>query len=59
MVLRAQLHTLWYRARQRQGLRVCALGQRVRRFADHVAATAAAANGARVRQWFQDKKPGW
>jgi hypothetical protein len=58
-VLRAQFHTLWYRARQRKGLRVFALGQRLRRFADHVAATAGAANGARVRQWFQDKKAGW
>ena len=34
-----------YRARQRKGLRVFALGQRLRRFADHVAATAGAANG--------------
>jgi hypothetical protein len=58
-VLRAQFHTLWYRARQRKGLQVFALGQRLRRFADHVAATAGAANGARVRQWFQDKKAGW
>ena len=26
--LRTQFHTLWYRARQRKGLRVFALGQR-------------------------------
>jgi hypothetical protein len=58
-VLRSQFHTLLYQARQRKGLRVFALGQRLRRFADHVAATAGAANGARVRQWFQDKKAGW
>jgi hypothetical protein len=57
--LRSQLHTLWYRARQRKGLRVFALGQRLRRFADHVTNTAGAANGARVRQWFPDKKAGW
>jgi hypothetical protein len=57
--LRSQFHTLLYRVRQRKGLRVVALGQRLRRFADHVAATAGAANGARVRQWFQDKKAGW
>jgi hypothetical protein len=57
--LRAQFHTLWYRARQRKGLRVFALGQRLRRFAEHVATTAGAANGARVRHWFQDKKAGW
>src|SRR2546428_746730 len=57
--LRTQFHTLLYRARQRKGLRVFALGQRLRRFADHVAHTAGAANGARVRRWCQDKKAGW
>ena len=57
--LRSQFHTLWYRARQRKGMRVFALGQRLRHFADHVATTAGAANGARVRRWFQDKKAGW
>jgi hypothetical protein len=57
--LRSQFHTLWYRARQRKGLRVFALGQRLRRFADHVTNTAGAANGAHVRQWFHDKKAGW
>src|SRR3954454_19605728 len=57
--LRSQLHTLLYRARQRKGLRVFALGQRLRHFADHVAATAGPANGERVRRWFQDKKAGW
>ena len=35
--LRSQFHTLLYRARQRKGLRVFALGQRLRHFADHVA----------------------
>jgi len=55
----SQFHTLLYRARQRKGLRVFALGQRLRRFADHVTNTAGAANGARVRQWFHDKKAGW
>jgi hypothetical protein len=45
--------------RHRKGLRVLALGQRLRRFAEHVAHTAGTANGARVRQWFQDKKAGW
>jgi hypothetical protein len=57
--LRSQFHTLLYRARQRKGLRVFALGQRVRRFADHVTTTAGAANGQRVRRWLQDKKAGW
>jgi hypothetical protein len=57
--LRSQFHTLLHRARQRKGLRVFALGQRLRHFADHVTATAGAANGQRVRQWFQAKKAGW
>jgi hypothetical protein len=57
--LRSQFHTLLYRARQRKGLRVFALGQRLRRFADHVATTAGAANGERVRRWVQEKKAGW
>jgi hypothetical protein len=53
--LRSQFHTLWYRVRQRQSLRVFALGQRLRRFADHVATMAGPTNGERVRRWFQDK----
>src|SRR5256712_6134175 len=57
--LRSQFHTLLYRVRQRKSLRVFALGQRLRRFADHVAHTAGETNGNRVRQWFQDKKAGW
>src|SRR5437870_7680976 len=58
-VLRSQFHTLLYRARQRKGLRVFALGQRLRRFADRVAHAAGEANGERVRRWFQEKKAGW
>jgi hypothetical protein len=58
-MLRTQFHILLYRARQRKGLRVFALGQRLRRFVDHVAHTAGAANGERVRQWCQEKKAGW
>jgi hypothetical protein len=57
--LRSHFHTVLYRARQRRGLRVFALGQQLRRFADHVATTAGTANGKRVRCWFQDKKAGW
>jgi hypothetical protein len=57
--LRSQFHTLWCRARRRKGLRVFALGQRLRHFADHVAATAGIANSERVRRWFRDKKAGW
>jgi hypothetical protein len=57
--LRTQFHTLLYRARQRKGLRVFALGQRLRHFVDHVTTTAGATNGQRVRRWFQAKKTGW
>jgi hypothetical protein len=57
--LRSQFHTLLYRVRQRKGLRVFALGQRLRHFANLVATTAGAANGERVQHWFQDKKAGW
>jgi hypothetical protein len=57
--LRTQFHTLLYRARQRKSLRVFALGQLLRHFADHVATTAGTANGERVRRWFQEKKAGW
>jgi hypothetical protein len=57
--LRSQFHTLLYRARQRKGLRVFALGQRLRHFVDHVAHSAGDANGERVRRWFQEKKAGW
>jgi hypothetical protein len=57
--LRSQFHTLLHRARQRKGLRVFALGQRLRHFVDYVTTTAGAANGERVRHWFHDKKAGW
>jgi hypothetical protein len=57
--LRSQFHTLLYQARQRKGLRVFALGQRLRHFVDHVAHSAGVTNGERVRRWFQEKKAGW
>jgi hypothetical protein len=53
--LRSQFHTLLYRVRQRKGLRVFALGQRLRHFVNHVTTTAGAANGQRGRRWFQEK----
>jgi hypothetical protein len=53
--LRTKFHTLLSRARQRKSMRVFALGQRLRHFADHVAHKAGMANGERVRRWFQDK----
>src|SRR2546427_9655854 len=57
--LRSQFHTLLYRARQRRGLRVFALGQRLRHFVDRVTQSAGEANGERVRRWFHEKKAGW
>jgi hypothetical protein len=57
--LRSQFHTLLSRARQRKSLRVFALGQRLRRFAGHVATMAGPANGVRGRRWMQEKKAGW
>jgi hypothetical protein len=57
--LRSQFHVLLSRARQRKSLRVFALGQRLRRFAEHVATTAGVANGTRVRHWIREKKAGW
>jgi hypothetical protein len=49
---------LVHRSRQRKGVRVFALGQRLRHCADHVATTAGVANGERVRRWCQGKKAG-
>jgi len=57
--LRSQFQTLLYRVRQRKSLRVFALGQRLRHFADHITAAVGVEHGDRVRQWFQDKKAGW
>src|SRR6266851_1006395 len=57
--LRAQFHTVFHRCRQRTSVRVVALGQRLRRFADHVATTVGPDHGERVRSWFQAKKAGW
>ena len=57
--LRSQFHTVFHRCRQRTSLRVVALGQRLRRFADHIATTVGPDHGERVRSWFQAKKTGW
>ena len=57
--LRSQFHALLHRCRQRKSLRVVALGQRLRHFADRIATTVGEAHGERVRQWFQNKKAGW
>ena len=57
--LRSKFHALLHRCRQRKSLRVVALGQHLRHFADRITATVGEAHGARVRQWFQAKKAGW
>jgi hypothetical protein len=57
--LRAKFHALLHRCRQRTSLRVVALGQRLRHFADHLTATLGQEHGERVRHWFQEKKAGW
>src|SRR2546425_5860565 len=51
--LRSKFHTLLHRCRQRTSLRVVALGQRLRRFADYLATTVGPDHGERVRRWFQ------
>src|SRR5215470_3596857 len=51
--LRAKFHALFHRCRQRKSLRVVALGQRLRRFADHIATTVGQEHGKRVRNWFE------
>jgi len=53
--LRAKFHALLHRCRQRTSLRVVALGQRLRHFADHLTATRGQEHGERVRHWFHDK----
>ena len=57
--LRSKFHTLLHRCRQRKSLRVVSLGQRLRRFADHITTTAGEEHGERVRNWFETKKSGW
>ena len=57
--LRSKFHALLHRCRTRKSLRVVALGQRLRRFADHLTATVGEDHGERVRKWFDDKKSGW
>src|SRR3989441_4126870 len=56
--VRSQFHTLLHRCRQRTSLRVVALGQRLRRFADHITATVGEEHGERVRNGFKEKKAG-
>jgi hypothetical protein len=57
--LRSTFHALLHRCRQRKSLRVVALGQRLRHFADRITTTVGEAHGERIRHWFQAKKAGW
>src|SRR6266480_7212856 len=57
--LRSKFHALLHRCRQRTSLRVVALGQRLRRFADDIATTVGPDHSECVRRWFQAKKAGW
>ena len=57
--LRSKFHALLHRCRQRKSLRVVSLGQRLRRFVDHVTVTVGKEHSERVGNWIQDKKPGW
>jgi len=36
-----------------------ALGQRLRRFVDHITSTVGAEHSRHVRHWIEDKKAGW
>jgi len=57
--LRSKFHALLHQCRTCTRLRVVALGQRLRRFADHITDMVGEDQGERVRGWFQDKKSGW
>ncbi len=56
--LRSKFHALLHRCRQRKSLRVVALGQCLRHFANRVDATVGEAHGERIRHWFETKKAG-
>jgi hypothetical protein len=57
--LRSKFHALLHRCRQRTSLRVVALGQCLRHFANRIDTTVGEAHGERVRRWFETKKAGW
>jgi hypothetical protein len=56
--LRSKFHALLHRCRQRKSLRVVALGQHLRHFANRIDMTVGEAYGERVRHWFEAKKAG-
>ena len=53
---RAKFHALLHRCRQRKSLRVFALGQLLRHFANRIDKAVGEDHGERVRHWFEDKK---
>jgi transposase-like protein len=57
--LRSKFHALLHRCRQRKSLRVVALGQCLRHFANRIDTAVGEAHGERVRHWFETKKAGW
>jgi hypothetical protein len=57
--LRSKFHALLHRCRQRTSLRVVALGQCLRHFANRIDATVGEAHDERIRRWFETKKAGW
>jgi len=56
---RSKFHALLHRCRQRKSLRVVALGQLLRHFANRIDKAVGEDHGARVRHWCEDKKAGW
>jgi hypothetical protein len=56
---RSKFHALLHRCRQRKSLRVVALGQLLRHFANRIDTTVGEDQGERVRHWFEEKKAGW
>src|SRR5262245_18620676 len=57
--LRSKFLALLHRCRQRKSLRVVALGQRLRHFANRIDKVVGQDHGERIRRWFEDKKAGW
>jgi hypothetical protein len=57
--LRSKFHAMLHRCRQRKSLRVVALGQCLRHFANRIDSMVGKAHGERIRHWFETKKAGW
>jgi len=57
--LSRDFYALLQRAKTATLLPVFTFGQQLRRFADKVEKEAGKANGERIRDWFQTRKPGW